>query len=253
MTAGVATLTIANENRRNAIDLTMWQALPPLLATLATKPDLRVLLVQGAGEAAFSAGADVSEFATLRATPADSRAYEAANVAAFDALAALACPTIAVIRGVCMGAGAGLALACDLRVAAEDAVFAIPAGRLGVGYPPAAMPAIVAAVGAAVAKLLFFTGRRAGAQEALRLGLVDEVVPTGDLDAHVAALATGIAAQAPLTLTAAKRAIDAVAGRPGALPAEQVQALADACFESEDHREGRLAFAERRVPRFTGR
>jgi len=160
---------------------------------------------------------------------------------------------LAAIRGFCFGAGAGLAMACDLRIASEDASFAIPAARLGVAYPPRAFASIVAVIGAARTKELFFTGRRVEAAEALSLGMLNRVVPGDRLAAEAEALATAIARGAPMTHTATKRAVDAAAGLPSALPEAEVQALADACFESADYVEGRLAFSEKRDPSFTGR
>jgi enoyl-CoA hydratase/carnithine racemase len=248
----VGRLMIDNPARRNAIDLAMWQALPGLIAALAEERDVRVIVL-GAREGAFSAGADISEFATARATPDLSRAYEAENVRAFEAVMACPCPVIAAISGFCFGAGAGLALSCDLRVAAEDASFAIPAARLGVAYPPRAFAPIVAAIGPARTKELFFTGRRVDAAEALALGMLNRVVPKDALARTVDELAASIAAGAPMTHTATKRAVDAAAGLPVALPAVTVQALADACFDSADALEGRAAFAEKRAPRFSGR
>lgn len=248
----VGRLTLANAARRNAIDIAMWQAIPQAIATLGADQAVRVIVLSGEGDT-FSAGADIAEFDTERATPAGSRAYETWNARAFAAVSDCPRPTIAAIRGICFGAGAGLALACDLRLAADDALFAIPAARLGVAYPPAAFASIVAAIGAPRAKELFFTGRRVGAQEARAAGLINEVVPSASFDQERDSWADAIARGAPLTLTAAKRAIDAAAGLPFARNAEEVQALADACFDSADFEEGRRAFKEKREPRFAGK
>ena len=249
----VAFLLIDNGSRRNAFDLAMWQALPEIAAAVEADPQARVLVIRGAGDLAFASGADITEFSTVRATAAGGRAYEEANVAAFDAVARCRKPVIAMIRGFCLGGGLGLALACDLRIAAEGAQFGIPAGRLGVGYPPQAYAYAVAAVGAMRAKELFFTARRLGTDEALAAGLLTRVVAPEDLEETTVALATAIAANAPMTLAAAKAGIDAAAGLPGAPTAEALQAMAAACFDSDDYREGRTAFLEKREPRFTGR
>ena len=247
----IATLAIDNPARRNALDLEMWRAIPPLMAGLAGDERVRVLVVRGAGDGPFASGADIAEFETVRADSAGGRAYEAANEAAFDALARLPQPTIAMIRGFCLGGGFGLALACDLRIAGADAVFGIPAGRLGVGYPPGAMRMVVAAVGASAAKDLFFTARRIDAETARRLGVVRDVVAPDALEGEVMGLAGTIAANAPLTLRAAKAAIDEASGV--AEPGSDAAALAAACFDSEDYREGRTAFLEKRAPVFRGR
>ena len=187
----------------------------------------------------------------MRADAAGGRAYEHANEAAFWAVARCPKPVVAMIRGACLGGGFGLALACDLRIAAEDAMFGVPAGRLGIGYPPEAMRLIVAAIGAGAPKDLFFTARRIGAAEALRLGALQQVTAVAHLEATTVALARTIAGNAPLALRAAKAAIHEAAGlsRPGDLPAAS---LADACFDSADYREGRRAFKKKREPRFTG-
>lgn len=246
-------LVIDNPGKRNALDLAMWTALPERIAALEADPGVRVVILRGAGPLPFASGADISEFETVRATAQGGRAYEAANEAAFRALAGCAKPVIAMIRGFCLGGGMGLAVSCDLRIAAEGTQFGIPAGRLGVGYPPAAMAYVVAAIGPQAAKDLFFTARRIDADEALALRLVARVLPDVDLEGHVRQLAATIAANAPLTLTAAKRAIDAAAGLPGALDTPALTRLAEACFDSEDYREGRAAFLEKRSAVFKGR
>lgn len=247
----VGRLMINNPERRNAIDIAMWRAIPALMQALAAEPDVRVIVL-GSTSGPFSAGADISEFSTERATPDGSRAYERENVRAFEAVAACPRPVIAAIRGFCFGAGSGLALSCDLRIASEDAAFAIPAARLGVAYPPQAFGPIVAVIGAARAKELFFTGRRVSADEALAIGMLNQVVAPAHLETAVADLAATIARGAPMTHTSTKRSIDAAAGLPVARPAAEVQALADACFDSADYAEGRRAFAEKRDPVFRG-
>ncbi len=249
----VGVLSIDNPARRNALDLGMWTAIPRLVAELAGDDSVRVVVLRGAGTLAFAAGADISEFSTVRASAEGGRAYEAANLAAFDAVARCPKPVIAMIRGFCLGGGLGLALACDLRIAAQGAVFGIPAGRLGVGYPPAALAYAVGAIGPMRAKELFFTARRIDAAEADRLGLLTRLVPEDQLEQDTFAMANAIAGNAPLTLRAAKAGIDAAAHLPGAPSAAELQALAAACFDSEDYREGRNAFLEKRDPVFRGR
>jgi enoyl-CoA hydratase/carnithine racemase len=250
--AGVARVLIDNASRRNAFDFSMWRALPSILDQLDALPEARVVVLTGAPGLPFCSGADSSEFATVRATARGGRDYEQSNVEAFDALSRLSKPTIAAISGFCMGGGMGLAAACDLRVAAEGTVFSIPAARLGVGYPPVAMAYVVAAIGAQSAMDLFFTARRIDAIEARDCGFVSRVLPKADFDEAVAGIATEIAANAPLTLRAAKAAIRAAAGLPHAPSAEECEALAAACFDSADYAEGRAAFLEKREPKFTG-
>jgi enoyl-CoA hydratase/carnithine racemase len=250
--AGVARLFIDNGARRNAIDIGMWRAIPVLMAALTARDDVRVLVVAGAQGLPFCSGADISEFATVRATSVGAAAYEAANTSAFDAISALPFPTIAAISGFCMGGGMGIACACDLRVATTDALFAIPAARLGVGYPPRAMRYVVAAVGAQRAFEMFFTARRLSAQDALQTGLLAHVYASDTFDGAVDDLAATIAHNAPLTLKAAKASIRATVGLPGAPTKEECEALALACFDSADFTEGRTAFLEKRSPAFRG-
>jgi enoyl-CoA hydratase/carnithine racemase len=246
-----ATVAIDNVPKHNAVDLEMWEAFPPLVEALDRDPNVRVIVLRGAGQASFASGADIAEFATVRADAEGGRLYEAANEAAFWAVAHCSKPVIAMIRGFCLGGGFGLALSCDLRVASESAIFGIPAARLGVGYPPGAMKLVTAAVGAPAAKDLFFTARRLDAQEAHRLGVVQRLVRDGELESATQALAENIAENAPLTIRAAKAAIDAAVGV--AHPNVDSVALADMCFDSADAVEGREAFLQKRRPAFTGR
>lgn len=249
----VGRLVVANPERRNAVSLAMWQAIPGAVAALVAHPDVRVIVVRGDGDLAFVSGADISEFATVRKDAASARAYEASNADAFSALRHATKPTIAMIRGFCLGGGMGLAVACDIRIASDDAVFGIPAARLGVGYPPDCIADVVAAVGPQRAKEMFFTARRLTAAEALEIGLLAAVHSVEALENEAIDLATVIAHNAPLTLRAAKAAIDAVVD--GALPArrETLVALTDACFASADFAEGRAAFLEKREAKFHGR
>jgi enoyl-CoA hydratase/carnithine racemase len=249
----VATVTLNAPERRNCVDLACWQAIPAVFQVLDQDNDVRIVILRGAGDEAFCAGADIAEFETLRSTAVGSRAYETSNVAAFNAVAACGKPVIAMVQGFCFGAGVGLAAACDMRIAADDAQVAVPAARLGVGYPPTAMRMLVALMGPQPVKQLFFTGSKLTAVEAHAAGLFDSVVPKNALGTEVARLASQICAGAPMTIAAAKQAIDAAAGLSHAKQADELQALADACFASEDYAEGRKAFHEKRTPVFRGR
>ncbi|MGD9544009.1 MAG: enoyl-CoA hydratase [Methylocystis sp.] len=250
---GVARLYIENPAKRNAFDFEMWRALPSLLRAVDAAEDARVLVISGAPGLPFCSGADISEFSTLRATSEGGRAYEDSNVEAFDAISNLSKPTIAAVSGFCMGGGFGIAAACDLRIADGEALFSIPAAKLGVGYPPAAMSYVVAALGPQLAFDLFYTARRLTATEAKERGFVSRVFATESFEGAAHALAENIAAGAPLTLRAAKAAIRAAARLPGALSHEQCEALTSACFDSDDYMEGRAAFLEKRAPKFSGR
>ena len=250
---GVARVLIDNSERRNAFDFSMWRALPAIMRRLDESSDVRVVVLTGAPSLPFCSGADISEFSTVRATAQGGRDYEQSNVEAFDALSQISKPVIAAIAGFCMGGGMGLAAACDLRIAAEGAVFGIPAGRLGVGYPPSAMKYIVAAVGPQNAMDLFFTARRIDAEAAKATGFLSRVLPRDGFDVAISELAAGVAENAPLTLRAAKAAIRTAAQMPGASTIEQCEALAGVCFDSADYAEGRAAFLEKREPKFSGR
>ncbi len=237
--------------RRNAITSQMWEEIPGVARRLAQEPAVRVVILRGAGEAVFLSGADISEFERMRTGPG-AIAYDAQNTRAFEAIAAIDKPVLAMIHGFCMGGGTAIALQADLRYAADDALLAIPAAKLGLGYPPAGIDTLVRLVGPSVAKDLFFTARRIGAEEALALGLVNAVVPKAELEAHVRRTAQAIAENAPLTLASMKRVVRHLARGAPASEAPEIARSVRACFESEDYREGVRAFLEKRPPRFRG-
>ena len=244
---GVATLVLRNAERRNAISAAMWQALADFAAAAGSRSDIRVVIVRGDGDRAFSSGADIGARSGANATDYDDLVEDTCC-----AIEAIPQPTIALIKGACMGAGLSIAGSCDLRVAAEDAFFALPAAKLGLGYDPRGIARLVRIFGAGAARQAIFTGERLPASRAHALGAVHAIAPTAEVDAIATALARAIAANAPLTIKAAKSAIRALAtGDPG-LRAE-AEALYRAADSSADYTEGRKAFAEKRLARFTGR
>jgi len=249
---GIGWIVFDHPERRNAISVEMWRQVPEAVAELAGDAAVRVVVLRGAGDTAFVAGADISEFGEKR-TGAAARDYDADGARAFGALAGLAKPLIAMIHGYCVGGGVGIALCADLRYAADDAVFAIPAARLGVGYPMGGVAMLRELVGPSRAKEIFFTARRFAADEARAMGLVNAVVARDALLAHVRDTALRIAENAPLTIASAKRIVDDLGRPPEQRDVEAANASIHACFESEDYREGVRAFLEKRRPRFVGR
>jgi enoyl-CoA hydratase/carnithine racemase len=245
-------LIFDHPERRNAISVEMWRKIPSLAQELADDDAVRVVILRGAGEQAFVSGADISEFAEHRTGDA-TRGYDIDSAHAFAALANLPMPVIAMIHGACVGGGAALAITADLRFAAENAFFAIPAARLGLGYHMSGIEALARIVGLSAAKEIFFTARRFQADEALHMGLVNGVVAPGDLERHVRETAERIAANAPLTVRSVKRIASELARPAASRDVDAVEASIRACFESDDYAEGIRAFLEKRKPRFQGR
>jgi enoyl-CoA hydratase len=249
----VAIVTLNNPAKRNALSSDMRAALPGVLAALGADADIRVVVVTGAGDKAFASGADISEFGEQRTDPAARADFDRGMAAISRGWASLDKPVIAMIKGFCMGGGLLTALQADIRIAADDSQFGIPAARLGLGYGFGGVSALMNLVGPAWAAEILFSARRFSAAEALQMGLVNRVVPPGELHDAVMTLATAIAANAPLTVAAAKAAIREASRAPDRRDVARVEAMVEACFRSEDYREGQRAFAEKRPPTFTGR
>jgi enoyl-CoA hydratase/carnithine racemase len=247
---GIGWIVYDNPERHNAMTREMLAALPGICERFDADPAVRVVVLRGAGERAFVSGADIGELRELRAAPPERAMHDGARAAS---LLAIDKPVIAMIHGYCLGGGLLTALCADLRIAADDARFGIPAARLGVGYPYEATQALVTLVGPANTTELLFTGRRFDAGEALHMGLVNRVVPKAELEAHVRKLAADISANAPLSIRAAKAAIRHASQAPGAPALEECRRRIAACWESQDFAEGRRAFADKRAPRFAGR
>ena len=249
---GIGWLSFNNPERRNAISLEMWQGLGDALEAFTHDDAVRVVVLQGAGGKAFASGADISEFDQQRANAEQRKRYSEIAERGRLGLARLHKPLIAKIQGYCIGGGLAVSLSADVRFASVGSTVGIPAARLGLGYEYAGVAALARLVGPSNARDLLFSARFVLADEAQRMGLVNFVVDEADLEARVRIYAKAMARNAPLTLRAAKAAINAYERYSRAETAE-VDALVDTCFDSADYAEGRRAFAEKRPPQFSGR
>jgi enoyl-CoA hydratase/carnithine racemase len=249
----VGTVVISNPAKFNAMTAEMWRLLPIRVAELDADPEVRVIVLTGDGDRAFVSGADISQFGDERTDPQALAAYNAALDDAFSAPLKAGKPTLAKIRGICMGGGLGLAAGCDIRICADDARFRMPAARLSLGYNQAGVHRFAALIGVQNTYDIFFTARIFDAHEAQRMGFVSRVTGADGLDAAVAEFTRAIAENAPLTAKSVKLTMNAYLDRLGEVQRPEVQAAIDAANLSEDYREGVRAFGEKRPPRFIGR
>ena len=249
---GVGFVIFNNPERHNAVSLEMWEATKRILDDFAEDNDIRVVVLTGAGGKAFVSGADISKFESERATLEATRAYNAKTDATYTGIAEFPKPTIAMIRGYCIGGGLGLATCCDLRVCTDNSRFAVPAAKLGLGYGYNGLKRLVDIVGPAFAKEIFYTARQFDAQEAVAMGLVNRVVPQAELETYVKSITDMICANAPLTIKAVKHTVAQVVKEDSKRDLARSAELVEACFKSRDYTEGRTAFMEKRKPVFTG-
>ena len=250
---GIGWVIYNNPKRLNAVSLEMTEALPVIFDAFEERDDVRVVVMRGAGDRAFVSGADISEFEKNRSSEESRRIFDEKGKIAAARIEALTKPLIAMIRGYCIGGGLMAALRADIRIAAEDAQFGIPAAKLGLGYGYSGVAPLVRLVGPAAANEILFSARRFSADEALGMGLVNRVVAGTGLESAVVDLARSIADNAPLTVRAAKFAVRECARDPDARRLDEATQLVEACFRSEDYIEGRRAFMEKRRPVFRGR
>ena len=242
-----------NPARHNAVSVDMWKAVPEIMTEFEQDDEIRVVVLSGAGGRAFISGADISEFAEKRSSRENVVEYNRISGQASAAIIDFPKPTIAMIQGYCVGGGLSVALCCDLRLAADNARFAVPAAKLGLGYAFDGIKRLVDVVGPSFAKEIFYTARQFDAAEALGMGLVNRVVPAGDIETYVRDYAGMIGGNAPLTINSVKLCVNEAVTDPDKRDLAAAQAAVDGCFASADYVEGRTAFMEKRKPAFRGR
>jgi enoyl-CoA hydratase len=250
---GVGIVTFNNPEKRNAMSLDMWDGLGTALTELRDDPDVRVVIMTGAGDKALMSGADISQFEKNRHNAQASEEYGKRSDAQRALLADYPKPTIACIRGFCLGGGMQIAMLADIRIAAANSQFGIPAAKLGIAYGYEGLNHLVSLVGPSWARLLLYTGMRIDSAEAVRIGLVDRVVSDTELWDATSEIARTISGNAPLAIKAAKITIAQVLKDPDKRDMKAIKAIGTACMDSDDFREGRRAFMDKRKPQFKGR
>jgi len=241
-----------NPERHNAVSLDMWDAAGRIMDEFAKDDEVRVAVITGAGGKAFVSGADISRFESERANEEAQARYNEIVARANDSLYNFSKPTIAMIRGYCIGGGLGLAVCCDLRICSDNSTFAIPAAKLGLGYGYPGIKRLSDLVGPSFAKEIFFTARQFNAAEAQTMGLVNRVVPADELETYVKNYAETIGGNAPLTVNAVKFIANQTVADEGKRDLARCADMVKGCFASKDYIEGRRAFMEKRKPAFTG-
>lgn len=250
---GVGRITFNQPEKRNAMSVEMWDGLTSILGAWQDDPAVRVVVLTGAGDKAFVSGADISQFESIRGNASAQREYDKLTSTGRRSLTDFPKPVIASIQGYCLGGGLAIAMQADLRIAGEGSSFGIPAARLGIVYGFGAVSRLISLVGQANARMMLLSGERIDAAEALRIGLVNRVVPAAALEDTVAGLARGMAANAPLSVRGMKLVVDQALRDPADRDMAAVDRVVATCFDSEDYREGRTAFMEKRTPAFHGR
>jgi enoyl-CoA hydratase len=248
----VGYLIFNNPERHNAVSLDMWDATSRILETFAKDDDIRVVVITGAGGKSFVSGADISKFESERSSLEAVRNYNTIVARANESISEFPKPTIAMIRGYCIGGGLGLAVCCDLRICSDNSKFGIPAAKLGLGYSYPGVKRLTDIVGPSFAKEIFFTARQFDAEEARVMGLVNRIVPTDELETYVKNYADTIAGNAPLTVKTAKFIANETMRDESKRNLARCAELVEQCFKSNDYTEGRKAFMEKRKPAFTG-
>jgi enoyl-CoA hydratase/carnithine racemase len=250
---GVGIITFNNPEKRNAMSLEMWEGFGHALVELRDDPDVRVVILTGAGGKAFVSGADISQFEKTRHNAEASEDYSRRSAAQRALLADYPKPTIACIRGFCLGGGMQVAMMADIRLASDSSQFGIPAAKLSIAYGYDGLRNLVSLVGPSWARLIMYTGMRIDAAEALRIGLVERVIADAELWGATMEIATTISGNAPLAIKAAKLTIAQVLKDPDQRDMDAIKEIGITCMDSEDFREGRRAFMDKRKPKFIGR
>jgi enoyl-CoA hydratase/carnithine racemase len=248
----VARIVLSNPAKYNAMTLSMWTAIADTIAEIEARPDVRVIMLRGDGDKAFVSGADISEFESKRGVPETIVAYDLAVDLAHQALIHCSIPVVACMRGLCIGGGMGLALSCDLRYAARSTKFRMPAARMGLGYSYYGVSRMIDVIGSARASEVFYTARAFDGTEAERIGFVHRVFDDADYEVGVEQVLADIAANAPLSVRAAKLTIRTALSDASERNMVKVNQAIHECAQSADYAEGRRAFMEKRVPRFAG-
>jgi enoyl-CoA hydratase/carnithine racemase len=250
---GIGIITFNNPDKRNAMSMEMWEGLGLALIELREDADVRVVILTGAGDKAFMSGADISQFEKNRHNAQASEEYNRKSDTQRALLANYPKPTIACIRGFCLGGGMQMAMLADIRLASDNSQFGIPAAKLGIAYGYDGLKNLVSLVGPSWARLILYTGMRIDSAEALRIGLVDRVIADDKLWGETLEIARTISGNAPLAIKAAKITIAQVLKDKDERDMGAIKAIGTACMDSEDFREGRQAFMEKRKPQFKGR
>jgi len=246
-------LTFNNPKKRNALNFEMWSSIPQVFDVFEGDPEIRAIVLSGAGGAAFTSGADVSEFESMRSTPEDQGRYNGVSETALMRIQTSPKPTIAMVQGYCLSVGLGIALACDLRFAGHSGRFASLAARLSLTYRWTDIKKLIDLVGPAKTKDMFYSARHVPAEEAQSIGLVDYAVPDEMLENFTRDYCGNLAKNAPLTMSATKRIIAEISKASSEIDRDLCKRIVAECYASEDYVEGRRAFMEKREPRFQGR
>ena len=246
-------MTFNQPEKHNAVSYEMWDAVPTILEDFAQDNNIRVVVLKGAGDRAFISGADISQFEKNRSSEETTAIYNAATDRASKTLQNLEKPTIAMINGYCIGGGCSVAVSCDMRIAADFSTFAIPAAKLGLGYGYGGVKRLVDLVGPSYTKEIFYTARQFNAEEAQMMGLVNRVVPKEQLESYVREYAEIIGGNAPMTIRTLKATVAEAVADPDKRDLDKIARMIDECFASEDYKEGRKAFMEKRKAQFQNR